>query len=116
MRVSGKEGGLPLYLQAQAARRQNKVLLVDDKVGSEGIDGENHSRNPLPSVELLDDDQLVEAVEQYRAEALVSKKHRRLRVLIAELVWNTCLKAWVEVSRGFCVEENWPEEKAYFTK
>jgi hypothetical protein len=116
VRVSGKEGGLPLYLQAQAARRQNKVLLVDDKVGSEGIDGENHSRNPLPSVELLDDDQLVEAVEQYRAEALVSKKHRRLRVLIAELVWNTCLKAWVEVSRGFCVEENWPEEKAYFTK
>lgn len=112
VRISGNEGGLPTHLQHKVEQRNNKVLFVDDKVDSEG-NLESKAAVP-PAVELLDDSQLIKAIEQHREEARVIKKHRRLRVLIAELVWNTYMNAWVEVTRGFCVEENWPEEEGNF--
>ena len=99
-------------MNGKSQQRNNKVLFVDDKV--------QHDRNVeskaavLPAVQLLGDSQLITAIEQHRDEARAIKKHRRLRVLIAELVWNTYMNAWVEVTRGFCVEENWPEGKGNF--
>eukprot|EP00252_Welwitschia_mirabilis_P015029 TRINITY_DN3314_c0_g1_i2.p1 TRINITY_DN3314_c0_g1~~TRINITY_DN3314_c0_g1_i2.p1 ORF type:complete len:148 (+),score=36.74 TRINITY_DN3314_c0_g1_i2:1558-2001(+) len=83
--------------------------------------------------EVLLMEQLLAVATKVAEEAAASKIARKRRFMVAEVRWNgdfvgatkcktgiqdgnSCLQiqgAWVEASRGFIVEETWPDSKTY---
>jgi len=111
VRVSASVGGLPGHLLRMRTQQQQRFLFTDGGIEempeSAHIPPFHFKNMSRSALKLLDDKDFVEAIHKQREEALALEKHRMLRVLVVELTWDVYVKSWVEVSRGFCVEENW---------
>ena len=112
VRVSANAGGLPERLVRLKNQQDQRLLFVTNDIEVDDAEAspqsDFHTKKSMGSPgKLLNDEQFIMAVHRHRKEALASEKYRMLRVLVVELLWDAYLKSWVEVSRGFCVEEEW---------